>query len=99
MVINKDLVSMLEDARKLAGIPFTITSWTRCEEHNEKVGGSNNSEHLKGMAVDIVAISSTGRYLIISALLRAGFRRIGIAKNFIHAGIDSSKPWNCIWVY
>lgn len=34
------------------GKPMTVTSGLRCERHNNKVGGSRDSRHLKGLAVD-----------------------------------------------
>ena len=34
------------------GKPMTITSGLRCEHQNNRVGGSKDSRHLKGLAVD-----------------------------------------------
>jgi len=99
MIINKCHLALLEEMRVLAGIPITPSSWTRCEKHNADVGGTDTSSHLRGIATDIVAISSLGRYTLLSAALRAGFRRIGIGKNFIHVDCDSTKPRNVVWVY
>ena len=48
------LVSALEKIRLRYGQPITITSGCRCEAHNKAVGGSQNSQHLKGRAADIV---------------------------------------------
>jgi uncharacterized protein YcbK (DUF882 family) len=97
--IDPQFVKKLDDARRLAKIPFIITSGYRCEKHNKEVGGSPNSSHLKGIAVDISCQTSTSRYLIVNALIRAGFNRIGIAKDFIHCDIDKDKPQEVIWVY
>ena len=36
------------------GIPAIITSGFRCEEHNRRVGGSDDSMHLEGRALDSV---------------------------------------------
>jgi uncharacterized protein YcbK (DUF882 family) len=41
---------------KKQGVPrvvLTITSGARCEKHNKEVGGSPNSQHTKGRAMDI----------------------------------------------
>jgi len=97
--INNILLISLDKARDIAGIPFIITSGYRCPKHNKEVGGKPNSAHLKGLAVDIKATSSKQRFLITQALIKAGFTRIGIAHNFIHADIDSSKPQKVIWLY
>lgn len=97
--INKSLVSMLQIAREQAGIGFTVTSALRCPVHNRNEGGLPSSSHLKGLAVDIKADSSQTRQKILSALISAGFDRIGIARSFIHVDIDSSKPANVCWLY
>ena len=85
-------------ARELAKTPFVITSGYRTEAHNKEVGGSKTSSHLKGFAVDISCTNSSQREKIISALIIAGFQRVGIAKTFIHADTDKSKS-PAIWLY
>jgi len=97
--ISDVLVEKLNTARRLAGVPFVITSGSRCTEHNAKIGGSKTSSHLKGLAVDIKANDSRIRYLILTALVNAGFNRIGIAKDFIHVDIDEDKTDDVVWVY
>ena len=76
---------MLDEARGIANIPFHITSGYRCELHNKAVGGVDKSLHTKGQAADIRAESSNERFLIVRALIKAGFKSIGIYKNFVHA--------------
>ena len=99
--VNMDstFLSMLDDARNIANVPFKINSGYRTEKHNKKVGGSENSSHLKGLAVDIHCSESRNRSIIIKALLTVGFSRIGIAKTFIHVDLDFDKSQNVIWVY
>ena len=92
-------LEMLDDARDIAGIPFRITSSFRTPEYNAKIGGSKNSAHLRGKAVDIACDNSGERWQIVSALLKVGFRRIGIGKTFIHVDLDDSLPQNVIWLY
>ena len=48
-----ELKIKLDTAREFAGVPFVISSATRCYQHNVNVGGSPTSSHLKGLAVDI----------------------------------------------
>jgi hypothetical protein len=88
----------LEHARELAGIPFKITSGYRTKERNEQVGGVPNSSHLIGVAADIAVGSGNERYVILNALIKAGFKRLGVAKTFIHCDLDDSKP-NSVWTY
>ncbi len=89
-------------ARDYAGIAFVINSGCRCDAHNKAEGGSEYSDHLPLPAcegADIKAETSDIRYRIITAALNAGFKRIGIAKTFIHLGNRSNNPMNVIWVY
>ena len=88
----------LDHARDIAGISFKITSGYRTKERNAEVGGVPNSSHLIGVAADIAVSSGGERYIILNALIRAGFKRIGVAKGFIHCDTDDSKP-NSVWTY
>ena len=97
--MDLDFVTMLDQARKIAGVPFKITSGFRTPEHNRKVGGSRNSAHLRGMAADISCRSSGHRRRIVGALVEAGFQRIGISHNFVHADLDLSLPAPVMWLY
>ncbi len=99
--INMDVgfLNKLSKARELAAIGFKITSGYRSPAHNEKVGGVPSSSHTIGRAVDIYAPTSRQKYIIINALLQAGFNRIGVAKNFIHVDDDPSKDEDVIWTY
>ena len=96
--MDSEFLSKLEHSRELAGIPFKITSGFRTESHNKSVGGVTNSSHLSGVAADIAVGSGNERYVILNALIRAGFKRIGVAKTFIHADTDFKKP-NSVWTY
>lgn len=97
--MNKTLLSMLDEARAIAGIPFKINSGFRTEKHNKKVGGKKNSSHLNGLAVDIHCNDNGNRQIILDSLRDVGFVRIGIAKTFIHCDIDYSKRQKRTWLY
>jgi len=104
--INMDanFLSMLDDARHMADIPFKINSGYRTQEHNieiyRRLGKKPiDSAHLKGKAADISCSTSRERWIIITALQDAGFNRIGIANNFIHVDSDENKSPNVIWTY
>lgn len=45
---------VLNPTRKYFNIPIIVTSGYRCSTLNTKVGGKNNSQHLKGQAADFV---------------------------------------------
>ena len=97
--MDVDFLAKLDKAREHAGIPFVINSAYRSPEHNAKVGGTPNSSHLKGLAVDIRCNNSVNRFKVLNALIANGFNRIGIADTFIHVDLDLSKSANVIWTY
>lgn len=97
--MDPSFLAMLDDARGIAGIPFIINSGYRTKERNRKVGGSAKSSHLIGRAADIKVRSSRDRWVILNALMMAGFNRIGIGKTFIHVDNDEDKTPNVIWTY
>jgi len=97
--MDQNFLAQIEWARELAGVPFIITSGWRCSRHNERVGGKATSSHLKGLAADIRIDSSRDRFLVFRALLRAGFCRIGIGRDFIHVDTDPDKAHDLIWIY
>lgn len=94
-----DFRDKLNLAREIAGTPFILNSAFRCEAHNQEVGGSRSSSHLFGCAVDIKCMDSRSRWLIVDALVKSGFNRIGLAKTFIHVDDDMTKEPNLIWEY
>lgn len=89
----------LDRARHIANVPFIINSAYRTMEHNNLVGGIKDSSHLKGLAVDIKCVTSQQREKILFGLINAGFRRIGIGKNFIHVDSDYTKTVGVVWLY
>lgn len=102
--INSEFYEMLNCARIISGIPFPISSGCRCKKHNSNVGGVEDSSHLISatkdcFAVDISCSDDSKRWKIIDSLIRAGFDRIGISKNFIHCDCDPTKNEKRIWVY
>ena len=97
--INQLFIEDLNTARHLAGIPFVITSGTRCPAHNKRSGGLANSSHVSGLAADIRAKDAQERFKVIQALIQLGFNRIGVSKHFIHVDCDTTKPANVMWTY
>lgn len=93
------LFVMLDDLRRRAKVPVLLRSGFRDSEYNAKVGGVKDSSHCKGLAMDISCSDSSHRLLYLRSALAAGFRRIGIGKDFLHLDIDSDKPQDVIWLY
>lgn len=91
--ISIDHVKKLQELRDLVGA-IKINSGYRCEAHNKAVGGAKNSQHLLGLASDIVgkAMAKGNVYLYALGL---DFRGIGLYKTFIH--LDSRKTRKAKW--
>lgn len=96
--MQESFMNRLETARSYSQFPFIITSAFRSVAYEKSKKRSGKSSHTKGIAVDINCRDSFRRLIIVSSLLRAGFRRIGIHRNFIHVDSDIDKP-QCIWLY
>lgn len=99
--LNEDLLKLAERARQIADIPFSITSWNRCTDRNINEGGSATSSHLTGYAVDIRFNHSQECFVIVQALISAGFVRVGISKagKFVHADVDKNKGQEVLFLY
>lgn len=96
--LDPRLIDMLDRARGIAKVPFIITSGLRSVEENAGAGGVSDSSHLRGLAVDLRCQESRARYFMISALLAAGFTRIGLYSAHLHVDIDSTLPPMVAWV-
>ena len=94
--MKPDFLEKLDNARDIAGIPFGISSGYRCPNHNKEIG-STATNHPLGVAADIRCTDGSSRFKIISALIQAGFTRIGVAKSFIHC--DTNNLPSSIWFY
>lgn len=97
--IDQELIGVLEDLESELGIELEYTSGYRCEECNKEAGGSTNSAHMRGLAVDCRCNNSHDRYNILVAALLLRTRRVGIGKTFIHVDVDTSLPQKVIWLY
>lgn len=54
--LNPEIVEfsqMVQKLRDYLNKPINVNSWLRSTRHNKRVGGSSNSIHLDGRAVDI----------------------------------------------
>jgi len=103
-IIEKEVNQLEANDEK---IKFIINSGYRSPEYNDylKTQGYDavdNSAHTIGMASDINVFGYTReqREIILDSLVRAGFKRFGIGKNFIHVDNDDNKrPSPAVWFY
>ena len=87
--LDSDFLEMLQDARSIAGVRFSINSGYRCEAYNASIGGASKSKHLLGMAADIGTLhpGSQGAFRILFGLRDAGFTRFKIYSRHIHVDL------------
>lgn len=95
--LDKELLIKLEQASSISEIDYTITSGFRPGvdgiDH-----GIKNGPHMSHKAADIRAHDSQTRYKMLNGLFKAGFRRIGINSNHVHADCDETKPQVVFWI-
>lgn len=105
--MNEAFMRKLIATRTALNAPMIITSGYRSPDHNKAVGGSKNSPHMEGRAVDVVICGADALALVAHAL-NCGMQGIGIkqngphAKRFIHlddAEPLPSRPRPWIWSY
>lgn len=65
----KRTACMLEGVRSVLGVPVIVTSGYRGAVVNRAVGGATSSDHLQGMAADIVAPKFGTPYEVAKALV------------------------------
>lgn len=104
--LDAELVAGLDRARHQAKIPFIITCGVRTKGENDSLvvnGAVPDSAHMAGHAVDLRCKNSSDLFLIVKALLDAGFNRIVIGiksgattidefYHNVHVDNDVNKP-------
>lgn len=93
--VNGLIDNVLDPLREAYGKPITVTSGYRCETLNKAVRGSKTSEHMKGMAADIVGtpntIAENKKLFNLVQELGLPFTQLIDEKNFswVHVSYDS----------
>jgi hypothetical protein len=85
----------LANLEAAAGRTFDITSAFRDPEHNDRVGGANNSQHTHGNAfdIDVRGMSIEERQELIRQARAAGFGGIGVYANSLHFDVGPVRHW------
>ena len=97
--MKQSTMDKLDKAREYFGRAIYLNCAYRSPEHDKLKGRSGTGAHTLGHAIDLRCNNSRDRYDLSIALLNAGFKRIGIAKNFIHADDSPHHAQNVIWTY
>lgn len=87
------LLELLDQLREIVGVPLYVSSGFRCEVHNRNVGGVSNSQHLYGIAVDLLVPEGFTVDELADWCEYVGFDGIGryYDEGFVHVDTRGSK--------
>lgn len=77
VVIHPKLLDLAQKLRDRLGKPVVINSAYRTAAYNKKIGGSPNSQHMLGMAIDVRAVPGMTIDQLASMGRAVGFTGIG----------------------
>ncbi len=77
------------------GQPIGVNSAYRDPEHNARVGGAKNSQHMHGNAfdVDVSGLSLEQRVDMIRQARAAGFGGVGVYGGSLHFDVGPTRNW------
>ena len=81
--MDTTFLKLLDELRELVGEPLIVNSSYRSKFYNKAVGGSENSLHLKGKAVDLRCTNGTLRAKIVKHALNLGLS-CGVYNTWVH---------------
>lgn len=89
---------MADKAREAYGHPLVISSGGRCPSWNAEVGGIPNSNHTKGVAIDVYSPGRMSRDEVdnLAAVMQSvGFHTISYHDElFVHGDLDDGENWS-----
>lgn len=87
--VSEKLLAALEDLREILDAPIHINSGCRCPDHNRRIGGKRNSQHLRGTAVDIRTDDIPPGQVALAARTIDAFIHGGIGRydTFVHLDV------------
>lgn len=96
MSVTAEAQETLQRLRDLLGKPIKLNSAYRCPEHNTDVGGSPNSQHVKGTAFDI-SIHGQDKFELERLAKVVGFKGFGYYSTFLHVDLGRDRFWGDEW--
>ena len=98
--MDPSFITKLQAIRDEMGKSIVINSAIRSKEHNKKVGGKSNSQHLKRPCA-CADISTKGwhpavKHRFLELAFKFGFTGVGVADTFIHLDLRKQRS---TWTY
>lgn len=97
--VDQRLLVLMDAVRAMVGRPLTFSCAYRSKEWELKKGRSGSGAHTEGLAVDFRVSNGAERWQIVSAAMKLGVKRIGVANTFVHLDLSKRLPQNVIWTY
>jgi hypothetical protein len=79
---------------KIDGCKYAVTSRRRSPDHNNRVGGAQDSLHIHGKAIDIVSNTHKCKMMLRNRALTFGFSTIWY-KSHLH--VDARQHQKCLY--
>jgi zinc D-Ala-D-Ala carboxypeptidase len=94
IAINEAALDKLQALRDKLGRPLLLTSAYRSPEHNKRVGGAKNSQHMLGIAFD-VRMENQDPQKFEAAARAVGFTGFGYypKQGFMHIDTGAKRSW------
>jgi len=91
-IVAGETISKFEELREIFGKPIHITSFYRCQKHNEDVGGVKHSSHTTGLSFDVDTsyMSNLDKEVIIN-IAKELFDFVKVYNNFIHCQLNPTE--------
>jgi uncharacterized protein YcbK (DUF882 family) len=86
------MLDKFDEIRATYGKSIIITSGSRCAKHNTKIGGSKNSNHVTGNAIDLMRTDALEDFITKNLeTLDIYIEDLAYTKNWIHVQIVPPK--------
>jgi len=99
VIVMPALWERLQDLRSRLGIPITLACGFRCAKHNEEIGGSEDSDHLRGEAADVIVPPEMATLEAAQHCIAVGFANVGYypRRGIIHASVRQRGDKPTLW--
>lgn len=99
LVPTQALLDKLDEIRDAFGSPIGLTCASRCPTHNAAVGGAPNSNHITGLAADMVYTPELATYIEANLVTHDVYMEdTGSTPTWRHIQLDAPKSGNRVFI-